>query len=114
MDQYLEPEKFKLWTRWTQGLYIMYGLALLTFGLTAIVAVFLNYIKNHSVAGTIFESHFQWQIRTFWVSLLGLITGVVSLFFLVGQLILLGTVVWVLYRVGWGWYRLQKKKPMYG
>ena len=114
MDQYLEPEKFKLWKRWTQSLYILYGLAVPTLGLTAVVAVFINYLKGHSVSGTIFDSHFQWQTRTFWTSLMILITGLVSIFFLVGQVLLIGLLFWNVYRVGWGLFRLSKNKPMYG
>ena len=114
MDQYLEPEKFRTWKRWTQILYVLYGLSLITFGLTAVIAVFFNYLKSHVVSGTIFESHFNWQTRTFWFSLMLLITGLVSIFFFIGQVILIGLLVWVVYRVGWGLYRLSKNKPMYG
>jgi uncharacterized membrane protein len=114
MEQYLEPEQIKMWKRRTQVLYILYGLSLPTLGLTALAAVIYNYLHIHSVARTIFESHFIWQTRTFWWSLFGLITGLVSIFFAVGQFILLVTAAWLLYRVGFGWFRLSKTKPMYG
>ena len=43
-----------------------------------------------------------------------LITGLVSIFFLVGQVLLIGLLFWIVYRVGWGLFRLSKNKPMYG
>ena len=50
----------------TYILYIFYIVACFTGGVLAIVAVVLNYIKRKDVQGTILESHFKWQIRTFW------------------------------------------------
>jgi hypothetical protein len=48
---------------------IIYGLygASFMLGITSIVAIVLNYIKRDSVAGTVYASHFSWQIRTFWI-----------------------------------------------
>ena len=40
------------------------------FGLPSLIAVFLNYLKRSDVNGTWLESHFRWQIRTFWFTLL--------------------------------------------
>ena len=47
-------------------LYILYIVAIFTGGLLAVIALVINYVKRSSVRGTIFESHFTWQIRTFW------------------------------------------------
>ncbi|MDI9329721.1 MAG: hypothetical protein QM527_01230 [Alphaproteobacteria bacterium] len=113
MDQYLEPERFKIWKRWTQGLYILYVLSIPTLGLTALVALFIDYIKIHGVTGTIFESHMQWQIRTFWVALFGLSMGVITIFFSIGVLFMGLTLLWCVYRIAWGLYRLSKNKAMY-
>ena len=43
------------------------------FGLPSLIAVFINYLKRGDVKGTWLESHFRWQIRTFWFTLLWLV-----------------------------------------
>jgi len=40
------------------------------FGWPSIIAVVINYVKRSDVAGTWLESHFRWQIRTFWYAAL--------------------------------------------
>lgn len=47
-------------------LYILYIVAIASAGILAIIALIINYVKLDSVRGTIYESHFKWQIRTFW------------------------------------------------
>ena len=91
------------------------------FGLPSIVAVILNYVKRSDVRGTFLESHFRWQIRTFWYALLWIV--VASLLSLPLMLVLVGFAtlwlaavvagVWVLYRVVRGWMRLASRLPMY-
>jgi uncharacterized membrane protein len=86
-----------------------------------IVAVIMNYVRLSAVRGTWLESHFRWQIRTFWFALLwALVIGAVSavlLLIVVGVvtwvvgLIALG--LWVIYRVARGWLALRDGKPMY-
>jgi uncharacterized membrane protein len=80
------------------------------FGLPSLCAVFLNYLKRSDVTGTWLESHFVWQIRTFWFTLLWLIVYGLLLVTVVGiplawmLIALLG--VWVGYRVVRGWLAL--------
>jgi uncharacterized membrane protein len=91
------------------------------FGLPSIVAVIMNYIKRGDVRGTVLESHFRWQIRTFWFALLWIV--VASLLSLPLMLVLIGFVtlwvaavligLWVLSRVARGWLRLASREPMY-
>ncbi|MCF6257646.1 MAG: hypothetical protein L3J98_03355 [Gammaproteobacteria bacterium] len=83
------------------------------FGITFIIAVIVNYVKKDDVSGTWLESHFRWQIRTFWFSLLWSITGLIGLFFIVGYFVLLANVVWVIYRIAKGWLCLNDGKEMY-
>ena len=52
------------------------------FGITYIIAVIINYVKKDDVKGTWLESHFTWQIRTFWYSLLFGIIGAITAFLL--------------------------------
>ncbi|MCU7938593.1 MAG: hypothetical protein KZQ64_09840 [gamma proteobacterium symbiont of Bathyaustriella thionipta] len=94
---------------------IVYGLQALSFlmGITFIVAVILNYVKKDDVQGTWLESHFNWQIRTFWFSLLWSLIGIASMLFLVGYAILFADAIWVIYRIIKGWLRLNDNKAMY-
>ncbi len=63
----------------TQVIYGLYAASLIV-GVTYIVAIILNYVKRDDVKGTYLESHFDWQIKTFWYSLLGWVIGVVTTF----------------------------------
>ena len=90
-------------------------------GLPSIVAVVMNYVRRSATRGTFLESHFRWQIRTFWFALLwSVVIVLVSLPFmlvLIGfgmawlGLVALG--IWIAYRVVRGWLALRDRKPMY-
>ena len=96
----------------TQVIYGLYAAAILV-GVTNIVAVVMNYIKREDVAGTLYESHFTWQIRTFWWSLLWGVLGFILIFALgLGFLILGVNFIWYIYRIAKGWLRLNENKPM--
>ena len=88
-------------------------------GWPSIIAVVMNYIKRSDAAGTWLESHFRWQIRTFWFGLLwAAICGTfVLLTFGIGFLIVwlpLGILaLWFIYRIARGWMALRDRKPMY-
>src|SRR3989442_7871551 len=53
-------------------------------GWPSIIAVILNYAKRAEVRGTWLDSHFGWQIRTFWYALLWLLWGAVAIVTLLG------------------------------
>lgn len=86
------------------------------FGIPSIVAVVMNYIYQSEVRGSFLESHFRWQIRTFWFALLWVGLGVLLVFTIVGILIawavFLGAGIWVIYRIGRGWLTLQDRRPL--
>ncbi|MCM2680646.1 DUF4870 family protein [Echinimonas agarilytica] len=94
---------------------LVYGLQAAGFivGLTFIAAVILNYIKRDEVEGTLYESHFRWQIRTFWFSVLWSIIGALLSVVIVGFIVLFANAVWVIYRIIKGWLALNDEKPMY-
>ena len=89
------------------------------FSWPSIVAVILNYAKRSEVRGTWLESHFRWQIRTFWFGALWV--GLCVLFVIatlgIGIFIAwipLGVVgLWFIYRIASGWLRLVDHRPMY-
>jgi uncharacterized membrane protein len=93
---------------------VVYALQALSFfvGITAIVAIVINYVKLDDIRGTWLESHFRWQIRTFWFGLLWGVIGSILLIVLVGWLILAADAVWVIYRIVKGWLRLNEGKEI--
>ena len=91
--------------------YILYAVSAFI-GLTAIVAVIINYIKRDDTRGTIYESHFTWQIRTFWWSLLWAIVGMATMIIGVGFLVLVADAVWVIYRIVKGFLNWNDNRPM--
>ena len=90
------------------------------FGWPSLIAVIINYIRRDEVRGTWLESHFRWQIRTFWfalgASLVVLAVGLPTTLVLIGfgilalGFFLLG--VWTIYRITRGWLRLSRREPM--
>ena len=119
------------YTHWIYGLHalsVLLGIVtaatvvgMFVFGWPSIIAVIMNYVRRRDVAGTWLESHFRWQIRTFWFAVLwgavisiisaplvlalglGIITWVLG-FLLVGA--------WVVYRVIRGWLALRNGVPL--
>jgi uncharacterized membrane protein len=85
-------------------------------GWPSIIGVILNYLKRSDVRGTWLDSHFSWQIRTFWYALLWLVVGAILFVTLVGIpvaiVLWLGTGIWVLYRIIRGWLALSSRRPM--
>jgi uncharacterized membrane protein len=85
-------------------------------GWPSIIAVILNYVKRPDVRGTWLDSHFSWQIRTFWFALLWLVVGALLFATVVGIpvaiVLWLGTGLWVLYRIIRGWMALGSQKTL--
>ncbi|HLG55605.1 MAG TPA: hypothetical protein VI485_09760 [Vicinamibacterales bacterium] len=116
---------------WTHVIYALHAFSLLTgiigaatvigaflTGWPSIIAVILNYVKRGDVRGTWLESHFRWQIRTFWFGLLWVVLcGLfVVVTFGIGVLVAwipLGFVaLWFVYRIVRGWVALNNQRPM--
>lgn len=85
-------------------------------GWPSLIAVILNYAKRSDTAGTYLESHFRWQIRTFWFALLWvLFSGLLAITVIgipVAVLLVLFIGLWVLYRIVRGLLRLMDELPM--
>jgi uncharacterized membrane protein len=81
-------------------------------GITWIVAVIVNYVKRDEVKGSWLESHFRWQIRTFWWGLVWGAIGVVTFLIIVGWFILMADAIWIIYRIVKGWLYLNDNKAM--
>ena len=117
---------------WTQMIYALHAFSLLTgilgaativgaflTGWPSIIAVILNYVKRSDVRGTWLESHFRWQIRTFWFGLLwvglcvAFIVGTLGIGLIVAWLPLGVVSLWLVYRIVRGWLSLRESRPMY-
>jgi uncharacterized membrane protein len=90
------------------------------FGWPSILAVVLNYALRGDARDTWLESHFRWQIRTFWyAALFAAVLAVISVPLmpvLVGfatwsvGFVVLG--LWASVRVARGWLRLRNHEPI--
>lgn len=117
---------------WTQAIYALHAFSLLVgifgaatvigaflIGWPSIIAVILNYVKRSEVRGTWLESHFQWQIRTFWYGLLWVALCVLFVVLTLGIGILIAWLpiaivgIWFVYRIVRGWMRLRDGRLMY-
>ncbi len=116
--------------------YLLYVLSYFTAGLLWVVPIVMNYIKRHDADNTWLATHFDWQIKTFWYSIVGFVIGTVMLLAAFGVLgigtlanssgmtygsIALGgfgvfiigiTVIWHLYRIVRGWIALTDSRPV--
>ncbi|CAJ94475.1 hypothetical protein E6A55_17385 [Cupriavidus necator H16] len=98
-------------------LYALYAIFWLTGGITALIAIVIDYVKRDDARGSLYASHFAWQIRSFWWSVVwGVLGGV--LFATVVLMPLAFAVwgvlsLWMLYRIVKGWLYLNDSKPMY-
>jgi uncharacterized membrane protein len=116
---------------WAHAIYLLHALSLVTgvlgaativgaflIGWPSIIAVVLNYIKRGEVAGTWLESHFRWQIRTFWFGLLWVSLCALFVLLTLGIALIivwlpLGLVsLWFIYRIARGWLTLQAGRPI--
>ena len=117
---------------WTHAIYALHAFSLVVGILTAVtvvgafltgwpslIAVVMNYIKRGEVRGTWLESHFRWQLRTFWYGLLWVSLCMLFIVMTLGIGIFIAWIplaivsVWFIYRIARGWLALVDGKPMY-
>ena len=116
--------------------YLLYVLSYFTAGLLWIVPIFMNYAKRHDADGTWLATHFDWQIKTFWYSIVLFVIGIAIITFAlggfgvsmmadsgniaIGSVLLAGfgflimgfTFIWHLYRIVRGWIALTDSRPV--
>lgn len=91
--------------------YVTYAVGLLIL-FTPVVGVIMAYVKRDEAQGSIYASHIDYLIKTFWVSLVGTVLGTFTTLILIGWLILLITAIWFIYRVVIGLIKLNEDKPV--
>ena len=97
--------------------HVIYGLmaaGYVTGGLGTLAAIILNYIKRDEMKGTWLESHFSWQIRSFWWGMLWAVLSVLLMIVVIGFFTIVIVIIWHIYRIAKGWIRLNDGKPMDG
>ena len=90
--------------------YILYFIGFFV-GVTALVGLIIAYLKKSEAAGWV-QSHFVYQIRTFWIGLLWLVIGGLTSFVLIGYLLLVWWFVFTLVRCVKGVVRLSDNRPI--
>ena len=95
----------------TMVVYLLQALSF-AFGVTAIIGLVINYVKRDETVGTLYESHFNWQIRTFWWGLVWTIVGIVLSFIMIGFAVLFVVWIWAIYRVVKGFLKLNDNQPV--
>ena len=90
------------------------------FGWPSIIAVIINYVKRGDARGTWLESHFEWQITTFWIALamavvigcLGLLLAILIIGFAIWAIGFFVLGIWAIYRIAKGWVRLNDRRAI--
>lgn len=92
------------------AVYTLYTIGFLTV-ITAVIGLIIAYVKAPT-AGGIWQSHFQFQIRTFWIGLLYFIAGFALLYFVIGAFVILWWTIWTLVRIIKGAILLHDQRPI--
>ena len=97
--------------QYTMIIYILYMAAILV-GITSIVGVIMAYVKRADFAGTEYEDHITYLIRTFWISLIGYLIGAVLSIVGIGVIIIIAVGIWYIYRSIAGFIKFNDNKPI--
>ena len=136
MSDSMSNDKRRSLTIYNHITYFLYVISYFTAGLLWIVPIVMNYAKRHDADGTWLSTHFDWQIKTFWYSIVWFIIGIVITVFALGGfgvsmladsgniaigstllagfglLIVTFTFIWHLYRIIRGWIALTDDRPV--
>ena len=126
------PAASKSLMDWTQIIYALHAFSIVVgivgtatvigaflTGWPSIIAVIMNYVKRSEARGTWLDSHFRWQIRTFWFGLLWVVLCALFVFVTLGIGIIIAwlplalVTLWFIYRIVRGWLSLRDGRPMY-
>jgi uncharacterized membrane protein len=109
---YPSPEAGRDLRTLTHILYALFALHWFTGGLSILVAIILAYLKRDDAAGTPYEAHMTWLIRSFWIALAGYVIGGALVFVVIGFVVLAAVTIWMIYRIVKGWLYLYENKPL--
>ena len=136
MNGHMSDSKRRSLTSYNHITYLLYVISYFTAGLLWIVPIIMNYAKRHDADGSWLATHFDWQIKTFWYSIVWFIIGIMIITFALGGfgvsmfadssniaigslllasfgLIIMGlTFIWHFYRIVRGWIALTDGRPV--
>jgi len=111
LNEELDP-RLRTLKNWTAMVYLAQACAPFLAGLPMLIGIAINYFKRDEVKGTWLESHFDWQIRTFWFILIFMLVGAATLMVGVGHFLLTAAMIYLVFRVVRGWMKLNINKPI--
>ena len=93
-------------------IYFLQAFSFLLGGIPFLIAVIINYVKRAEVKETWLESHFNWQINTFWYALVLSLIGGLTFTIGIGIFILIGGTFYIVFRIVYGWIKLSANQPV--
>lgn len=108
----IDTERLHSLKRLATAVYLCQVLAFAFAGLPLLVGVVINFMRRDEVKGTWLESHFDWQIKTVWMALVGLALSGLTFELGIGFFILIATIVLLVYRIVVGWNALSSDRPV--
>jgi uncharacterized membrane protein len=92
--------------------YALYAINLAIPGPFGLIGVVIAYLNRDAAAGSWLQSHYQWEIRTFWISIAWLVIGIATVWLVVGIVILCLLWLWWAVRIAIGWSALAKERAI--
>lgn len=132
----LSEEKQRSLVTYNHLTYLLYVLSYFSAGILGIVPIIMNYGKRHDADNTWLATHFDWQIKTFWYSIVLYVIGIIMIVFAIGglgigvmtesnsftigavlltglgSLTIVFTAIWNFYRIVRGWIALSDNRPI--
>jgi len=91
--------------------YILFGAGIVT-AFSPIAGIILSHIKVRDVQGTVWESHYQWLIRTFWIAFAAGVVSSFLVFIFIGVPLMIVIAIWFIYRLIKGFLRFNDNRPI--
>jgi uncharacterized membrane protein len=97
----------------THVLYALHTASFFSAGIFSVIAMIINYVKRPDLPDAFFRSHFRWQARSFWFTLLWLVVTAPLWFLIVPGWIAYSLIgFWYLYRFIRGWWSFADGRTM--
>jgi uncharacterized membrane protein len=107
-----DTERLQTLKKLAATVYLCQALTFMLAGLPLLLGVAINFYKRNDAQGTWLESHFDWQIKTVWITLAGFAVSGLTLEMGIGFFTLIATIVFLVYRIVIGWNALNDDKPV--
>jgi uncharacterized membrane protein len=111
-DDSSTTDKEKSLKKYAATVYLCQVLAFAFAGLPLLIGLIINFMKKNEATGTWIESHFNWQVKTVWITLAGFAVSGLTFGIGIGFFILIPTILLLIYRIVVGWNALNSNKPI--